>query len=471
MRITTAGATSTVRGRFAPCLRSPDIVATDQPVAASNAARDPSAALWSNSVAQLIGVVIARLSRAGGILFAARALGPDAFGRVAVALAAYEMVRVIGEAGLDTRLIRLAAQHPATMAGATRDTIWLKVRLYAGLTVVAIGAAALTSGTPAAGLLAVLLIGTPGLAASGSAQAIATARLDARGLIRYQGSAGILYFVLVAGAARFVGTSVATGLALGLGDLVAGGVMLSYVTARVRLTGAFARTASDWAALRESWPVGVIGIVGTAYARLGIWALALMWGSAAVAQYGVSYRVVEVFLLASSAVAGSAYAVTSRVEVEEGSERSRILLDGVLRRVAVPVLLIGLGVAVAAAALPTLFGSAYQLAVPTTRVLAWSLPAMFVNGLLTAHLYGRGQFRMVLRIALTNLVVNATTLALFLPKGGPPAAAFAVVCTESANTLLQSRAAGLGPRSWALRVAVLSFAAGLLTFGLAHHGP
>jgi O-antigen/teichoic acid export membrane protein len=379
------------------------------------------------------------------------------------------MLRVTGEAGLDTRLIRHAAQHPATAASATRQTLWLKLRLYAVFALAALALAAWRSGSGGALLVGALTIGTPGLALAGSAQAIATARLDARGLIPYQAAAGVFFFGLVAGAAYLARTPTATALALGLGDLTAGAVLLGYVALRLRLTEPVSRATSDWAALREAWPVGAIGILGTAYARVGIAGLALYWGSAAVAQYGVSYRVVEVFLLASSAVAGSAYAVTARVEAEEGGEQARVLLDAVVRRVAVPVLLIGVGVAVAATWLPTLFGIAYMPAVATTRVLAWSLPVMFVNGLLTAHLYGRGRFHTVLRIALSNLGVTVVVLALLLPTGGPPAAALAVVCTECANTWLQSRAAGLARGAWSWRLAALCLAAGLITFALERH--
>lgn len=444
-------------------------MAVDPPVAASSAALDRPAALWSNSLAQLVGAVIARVSRAGGILFAARALGPDAFGRVATALAAYEMLRVTGEAGLDTRLIRHAAQDPSAAAGATQQTIWLKIRLYAALAIMTVGVAALAGGSAGAVLLAALVIGTPGLAAAGSSQAVATARLDARGLIGYQAGAGLLFFILVAGAAYVLGSPIATALALGLGDLAAGAILLAYVAARVGLRARIARATSDWSALRESWPIGVIAILGTAYARLGIAGLAFFWGSAAVAQYGVSYRVVEVFLLASSAVAGSAYAVTARVEAEEGGDRARALLDDVLRRVVAPVLAIGLGVVFAATWLPALFGNAYLPAVATTRVLGWALPVMFVNGLLTAHLYGRGRFRTVLAIALINLGVNIVALAVLLPTGGPPAAALAVVCTECANTALQSRAARLEAGAWSWWVAAICLAAALVTFGLARH--
>jgi peptidoglycan biosynthesis protein MviN/MurJ (putative lipid II flippase) len=88
---------------------------------------------------------------------------------------------------------------------------------------------------------------------------------------------------------------------------------------------------------------------------------------------------------------------------------------------------------------------------------------------LTAHLYGRGRFHTVLRIALINLGVTVLVLAVLLPSGGPPAAALAVVCTECANTWLQSRAAGLARGAWSRRVAAVCLAAGAVTFALGRH--
>ena len=443
---------------------------TDPHIRAPDATIDRAGVLWSNSVAQLIGVVCARISRAAGILFAARTLGPDAFGRVATGLAGYEMLRVIGEAGLDTRLIRHAAQDPTVALTAARHTIWLKIRLYVIAALAGLVIAATTSGLSGAAMLGALAIGTLGTAVVGSAQAIATARLDARSLIAYQAAAGILFFILVTGATRVAGTPLGTAVAIGIGDLLAGAVMLAYARLPLRSWGRPTPAAADWAALRESWPIAAIGIVGTTYTRLGVAGLALLWGSAAVAQYGVSYRLVEVFLLASSAVTGSAYAVTSRIDAEKGAQGSRPLLEAILRRVAVPVLILSTLVVIGAPLLPVLFGASYQPAVATTRVLAWALPAMFVNGLLTAHLYGRGRFPTVLRIALVNLVVNVLALAVLLPRNGPPAAAMAVVCTECGNTVLQSRAAGLGAAAWSIRVAATSLAAGALMFWMAIHG-
>jgi O-antigen/teichoic acid export membrane protein len=444
-------------------------VTTDPPLRAPDAIVDRAGVLWSNSVAQLIGVVCARLSRAAGILLTARALGPEGFGQLATGLAGYEMLRVIGEAGLDTRLIRLAARDPGTAELAARRTIWLKIRLYAVATLAGVLLAVATTGTGGAALLGALAFGLVGVAVTGSSQALATARLDARGLIPYQAIAGLVFFVLVTTLARLIGTPIAGAIAIGLGDTAAGVILFLYT--RISLSRRYTprpRTG-DWTALKEAIPIGAIGIIGTAYARLGIAALAVFWGTAAVAQYGVSYRVVEVFLLASSAVSGSAYAVTSRIDVAEGVEGTRVLLDDVLRRVAPPALLLSAAVVAGAPLLPILFGASYSPAVATTRVLAWALPAMFVNGLLTAHLYGRGRFRTVLGIAAVNLVVNVSALAVLLQFSGPPAAAMAVVCTECGNSFLQSRAAGLGARSWSMRVAGISLAAGLVMFGVAIH--
>ena len=221
-------------------------------------------------------------------------------------------------------------------------------------------------------------------------------------------------------------------------------------------------------ALRESWPVGAVNVLATAYGRLGIAVLVVAWGSAAVGQYGVSYRVVEVFLLAAGAVAASAFAVTARLDAQD-SGAARELLDHILGRVALVTLAAAAAVAAAATLLPAVLGARYAGAVPTTQVLAFALPPMFVNGLLTAHLYGRGRFATVLRIAGGNLCLNGVLVVLLIPRFGPPGAALAVVATEAANTAWQSRAAGLPANSWTWRIAGLSLIAGLVIFLLGHH--
>jgi O-antigen/teichoic acid export membrane protein len=426
--------------------------------------------LWTNSAAQLAAGLVARLSRAGAILIAARLLGPEGFGRVASGLAAYEMLRVLSELGLDTRLIRRVAQQPAEAASDTGHTVALKAALAAALAAAAVLLTAVTLGTRDAALLAGLCLGLFGLAVAGSVQALATGRLEAPRLLPYQAAAGAVFFAAVAATTALLRHPAATAIAIGASDLVAGWVVGLYR----RATPARAATAGPepwrWQeALREAWPVGGVNVLATAYGRLGIAVLALSVGSAAVAQYGVSYRVVEVFLLAASAVAASTFAVTARLDAQDPAA-ARDLLDHILGRVSLLTLAAAAAVAALARVLPVALGARYAGAVPTTAVLAFALPPMFVNGLLTAHLYGRGRFATVLRIAAGNLVVNAGLVILLIPRYGPPGAALAVVTTEAANTVWQSRAAGLPATSWTWRVAGISLAAGLVTFFLYHHG-
>src|SRR5438309_3382781 len=400
--------------------------------------------LWPNSAALLAGTVIARFSRAGAFLLSARMLGPDGFGVVAAGLASYEMLRVIGEAGLDTRLIRRVAQDPHETGGRDAwDTIALKVKIAAVLLVLGASLARSTAGGSGLIIFMALGVGTFGLAVSGSAIALATARLDARRLLPYQAFAGLIFFLAVVGLTLQLRTPTSTALAIGLGDVAGGTVMGACVWRSGMTLLPRAGTHSGLAALRESWPVGGVNILATAYARLGIVVLAVSWGSAAVAQYGVSYRVVEVFLLASSAVAVTSYAVTARLEAVGSEGATHALVSAILRRTAIPLLALATAVSAGAQILPVALGDRYAPAVATTRVLAYALPPMFVNGLLSAHLYGRGRYHTVLRIALANLVLNSALVILLVPAKGPPAVALAVVATESVNTALQSRAAGL----------------------------
>jgi O-antigen/teichoic acid export membrane protein len=425
--------------------------------------------LWANSGALLVGTVIARFSRAGAFLLSARVLGPQGFGLVATGLASYEMLRVLNEAGLDTRLIRRVSQRPADAYRDSRDTIRLKLKIAALLVGVGGLVAATSVGRSGLAIFLALVVGLFGLAISGSAVALATARLNARGLLAHQVVSGFAFLALVAGLTLLIPTPTANALAIGLGDLVGGVVLGSYLWRLAPPGPSPLERPSDGAALRESWPVGAVSILATAYARLGIAVLAISWGSAAVAQYGVSYRVVEVFLLASGAVAGSAYAVTARLAARGPDGATRALLNDILRRIALPLLVLATGVAAGARLLPIALGSQYGPAVATTRVLAFALPPMFVNGVLTAHLYGRGRYHTVLLIALGNLVVNAALIVALVPAGGPPAVALAVVATESLNTALQSHAAGLPYRAWSWPVAAVSLVAGVFAFLLSSH--
>jgi O-antigen/teichoic acid export membrane protein len=216
--------------------------------------------------------------------------------------------------------------------------------------------------------------------------------------------------------------------------------------------------------LRESWPVAAVNILATTYARLGVWFLAIQWGSSAVAQYGVSYRVVEVFLMASAAVGSSAFAVTARLQQDGAPGAAEGLLEHVVGRVVWVLVLLVAAVIMAASFLPDLLGVEYAPAAGVTRVLACALPPMFLNGLLTANLYGKGRYRTVLRIAVLNLVVNIGLLVALVPSLGAPGVAVAVLTTEALNTALQARAAGLSPRSPPLLIATLSLSLGVLLF-------
>jgi len=426
--------------------------------------RTHAARLWWNSASQLGATVLGRLSRAAAILISARVLGPDVFGRLATALAGYEMLRVIGEAGLDTRLVRVVAQDPSSAWRDIRQSILLKTQIYALLLALGTAATVLAGGWREAAVFLVVGLGAFGTALAGSTQAAVTGRLEAHALLPYQAAAGLVFFAMVFGTTITAVSLFPVALAIGFAD-VGGGMILGRYAYRAFGSAATARPAkSALSALRESLPIGIITILATAYARVGIALLSLKWGATGVAQYGVSYRIVEVCLLASTAVAGSVYAVTSQVESTSSGNASAVLLVQLLRRLALPFLAVTLVVVVGAAALPALFGLRYAAAVPTTRVLAYSLAPMFVNGLLTAHLYGRGKYPVVLRIAVINLLVNMGALLMLVPRWGPPGVALAVVITECVNTMLQTQAARLPGGKWLWVMAMLCLVGAIVSF-------
>jgi O-antigen/teichoic acid export membrane protein len=250
-----------------------------------------------------------------------------------------------------------------------------------------------------------------------------------------------------------------------LADLLGSLAFLVYLRGTIR--GERARVEWSWPRwewLRESWPVAAVNILATTYARLGVWFLALQWGSSSVAQYGVSYRVVEVFLMASAAVGSSAFAVTAKLQKDGAQGAAEGLLVHVVGRVVWVLVLLVVVVITAASFLPDVLGVEYAPAAGVTRVLACALPPMFLNGLLTANLYGKGRYQTVLRIAVMNLVVNIGLLVALVPAWGAPGVAIAVLTTEALNTALQARAAGLSPRSPPFLIAAFSLSVGFFLF-------
>lgn len=421
--------------------------------------------LWSNSAAQLAGSIVARVSRAAAILVCARLLGASLFGQLATGLATYELLRVLSEAGLDTRLIRHVAQDATDSSSQTIRTIALKIALAIPLLGAGILFTGIGLGWQESVVVLALSVGLLGIATAGSVQATATARLDARALIPYQAIAGLVYFAVVTAIAAKLRTPTSAALGVGLGDLLGSLAFLVYLRGTNRGESASGGwSLPRWGWLRETWPVAVVNILATTYARLGVWFLATLWGSNSVAQYGVSYRVVEVFLMASAAVGSSAFAVTARLEKNGGQGAAEGLLVHVVGRVVWVLVLLVAAVITAASFLPTVLGVEYAPAAGVTRVLACALPPMFLNGLLTANLYGRGRYRTVLRIAVLNLVVNVGLLVGLVPVWGAPGVAVAVLTTEALNTALQARAAGLSPRSPPFLMAVFSLSLGVFLF-------
>ena len=148
---------------------------SDSPAYRTAPAVPSGAELWLNSGALLAGAIIARLSRASAILICARLLRPERFGEVVAALAAYEMLRVIGEAGLDTRLIRHVAREPTQTRNLTATTISLKIKIYTFLIASGLAVAILRISSADWHVFASIAIGTFGIAVTGSAQAVVTA--------------------------------------------------------------------------------------------------------------------------------------------------------------------------------------------------------------------------------------------------------------------------------------------------------
>jgi O-antigen/teichoic acid export membrane protein len=193
---------------------------------------------------------------------------------------------------------------------------------------------------------------------------------------------------------------------------------------------AAAAAASDppvRAILRESAPLAVNGGLALVSLRVEFLVLSILRAGRETGLFLAGLRVVEFLNLVPSAVAAGAMPALTREALRgEGPVRRRTAAS--LAFLAVPAAL-GLAL-VAPGLLGLVFGSEYEAATPSLRILALALVPLFLNGLVVAALIAAGQADRLPRLTALR-VTAATILAVALvPATGAPGAAVGFLASE-----------------------------------------
>ena len=402
---------------------------------------------WLNSAATVIVKGALAAVRILFLLWAARLIGPEAFGRLALCFAIVEVLRTVVDFGTESLFLRSLARTAARTDQIDQLARFRLFRFVATSIGVLLywGAVEAVLNAPVTRLdlmPGALIISSAGI---GYALTYYQSKLGMRRAALLLLPVGL---VAVAILAVLHPQQIESQLALLIAFETA--VLLVFMIDMAReglFQSSTPRQASylrtTWDVLFASLPLAAVGLLATAYTRLDVMIIAPVVGSVGLGLYSFAYRISEPLRFVASAVDSTLYSyLSARIEDVDKGE---------LRRLLVVVFIYASVLAISAVLLGwVLVYVAYQEyhnALPTLGLLGIALFLRCVNGFLTALLYAKGLFRTVLKIATYNAILMTVIIYPFVAGFGIIGAAASLLAVEMLNCVLQSRAtsAGTGP--------------------------
>jgi O-antigen/teichoic acid export membrane protein len=398
----------------------------------------PLLPLARNTGATVLARGLPGLTRLVLLILIARAFGPDAFGRLALALTLIEVVRVLADLGTDSVTIRRFSQDRSGSGALLANVMGLKLVTATvgyilclvtyllfypsgtGIGVVLVAAASLYTG---------LLLNA--LSSYFQANLTMARVLLASVISSAVYLAGTLYGIH-AGWPLFAVVAV-----IPLAELVNLAWALTVIEMDRRPRPRFDRAVLV-SLLRESLPAAIGGIAVVLYSRTDNLFLGWFVGDRGLGEYAVAFRLTEPFLLLCSSFSLSLYATLSEHATATSPERlGRTLRSGLAIAGSIGVFS---GVLLTLVARPLLgwISPEYAASAHILQFLAWSILFKGINAQLTAYISSRGRFRQLTLITLIDLGANLFLNVLLVPRFGAIGAALAVLATEGMNTLMQA---------------------------------
>ena len=395
----------------------------------------PRRALF-NMAAKGASMAAERVAQLVLVLVAARLLGPAAFGRYSYAASLSVLLAFGTDLGLTIWTTRSLARDPAQ--GPSILGTGLRLRLIASAIVLLAlgGVAAASAQTDVRWALMAL-----GVAA------LCRALLDhARAVFRAHERLGdegkVNTVIAVAATVAGLGAMALTGRSV---PALAVGVLIGTVAGTVYGLARLGRGYGNWAGpadwklartmLRESLPFWLAGLFTLAYARGDVVVLKLLSSDAEVGAYRSAGQLVEVAKQAPVLILTALFPQLARAFLG-----SRSLLARLERRIAWLLLLGGIAAGAALFALSGLvvgriFGAGFARATPTLRVLALSLPLVFVNAGLLHFFVARDRGSLNVLLAGAMVPINLLANLLLAGRFGSVGSGLATLVTEGTLTL------------------------------------
>lgn len=393
---------------------------------------------FTNSASSVAMRAISGLTRVGILLAIARAYGPESFGKLSLAIAIIEILRMFSDFGIDTISIRKFTQSgPGARTELLQIILGAKILLAACFYGIAAGVLFVLAKARfevLLGLIAGLSIffsSAMGAFVSYLQSFLSVGRILPATVVSSITSILFAFFAIHAKASLLFVI-----VALPLADALNFVVFSLISSLKLRLKFDLRETIL---LLRESFPVGITSALVILYFRLDTLFLFKVAGAAALGLYSACFRVIEPALMIPSSFATTAYAVLSSADSGNSSVKRAIAVVGrTMWPAYVAIAALAATAVLAGRTLLQHFFPMYLQAYPILLILSVALVARSVNMGVTSIFHSRGMYSTITRIAAVNLGVNLVLVLFLTLKYAALGAAVAALLTEGVNTAIQA---------------------------------
>lgn len=384
-----------------------------------------------NSGAQVAGQLLGMVSGLVSVAVVARYLSLDDYGQVIAAVVLTSMFAVAGDFGMSAVGARHLARSPEDQDGLAGSMLWAGIGFTAVpvVLILVVSEVAYSGADDGVTRTAVLVLLTTFLLnpVRGAAQAFAVAqqrmylvalagvaaRLTSVGLV-------ILFTALDAGPIAIAVAYAGGGL---VDDLVAIWLLRRNLRFRLRIDTGQVRTL-----IGAALPLGLVMVINAVYFKIDAVLLSLLAEDAAVALYGVAYRIFEMALPLSAYIMVTLLPELARLEVDD--PRFGRLVQYAFTMMSLIALPLGAFALCAPEIMTVIGGAAYAQGANVLVLVMISLALATVQGVFGYALVSQGRQGVLLKVSVAVLVVNVGLNLLLIPAYGVTGTGMALVATE-----------------------------------------
>lgn len=190
-------------------------------------------------------------------------------------------------------------------------------------------------------------------------------------------------------------------------------------------------------AIKNSLPYAVLTLIGLLYFRVDVILLSIFKNNAVTGYYGAAFRFLDAVHFIPLAISTAIFPLMSRLHYNSVGELKNIYFKttSILFVLSIPITFIFFFGA--EFLINLLYGPSFNQSIPVLRILAFTIPFMFLHVPGSHLLFASEQYlNQVLALSIVTVVFNITGNLMLIPKYGQLAASWVTVASEVLSFLL-----------------------------------